>query len=82
MLDILANVTVCDAEYKIILVGDTTVGKTSLFKKITSGVFLDKNVQTIGRDRKTLEIEITAKQEEKQGVMEKITKIFDKLNKC
>lgn len=65
MLDILANVTDYDAEYKIILVGDTTVGKTSLFKKITSGVFLDKNVQTIGRDRKTLELEITVKQEEK-----------------
>ena len=39
MLDILANVTEYDAEYKIILVGDTTVGKTSLFKKITSGIY-------------------------------------------
>ena len=41
-------------EYKLILIGDTSVGKTCLFKKITSGIFLSKNVSTVGIDRKTL----------------------------
>ena len=41
-------------EYKLILIGDTSVGKTTLFKKITSGEFLPRNVSTIGVDRKAL----------------------------
>ena len=41
-----------DIEYKFILIGDTSVGKTCLFKKITSGIFLSKNVSTVGIDRK------------------------------
>ena len=61
-----------DAEYKIILVGDSTVGKTSLFKKITSGKFMDKNVLTVGRDRKSFDLEITVEEEGTQ-VQKKIT---------
>ena len=41
-------------EYKLILCGDSSVGKTCLFKKITSGIFLGKNVSTVGIDRKSL----------------------------
>ena len=41
-------------EYKLILIGDSSVGKTCLFKKITSGIFLGRNVSTGGIDRKTL----------------------------
>ena len=44
-------------EYKFILLGDTSVGKTCLFKKITSGLFLSKNVSTVGIDRKTISYE-------------------------
>ena len=33
-----------EVEYKLILLGDTSVGKTCLFKKITTGIFLDRNV--------------------------------------
>ena len=43
-------------EYKLILLGDTSVGKTCLFKKITTGSFLDKNVATIGIDRRTIDM--------------------------
>ena len=45
-----------EIEYKLILLGDTSVGKTCLFKKITTGVFLDKNVSTVGIDRRTIDI--------------------------
>ena len=34
-------------EYKLILIGDSSVGKTCLFKKITSGIFLGRNVSTV-----------------------------------
>ena len=46
-----------EIEYKLILLGDTSVGKTCLFKKITQGIFSDKNVSTVGIDRKTFKIE-------------------------
>ena len=55
-----------DAEYKLILVGDSTIGKTCFFKKITSGLFFEKNVSTIGFDIKTLEFEITTEVEGKE----------------
>ena len=45
-------------EYKVILIGNTAVGKTSLFKKLTTGEFSDKNISTIGVDKKTLSVKI------------------------
>jgi len=45
-------------EYKIILIGNTAVGKTSLFKKLTTGVFSERNISTIGMDKKTMSLEI------------------------
>ena len=41
-------------EYKIILIGNSAVGKTSIFKKISSGTFTDRNISTIGMDKRTL----------------------------
>ena len=45
-------------EYKVILIGNSAVGKTSLFKKLTTGQFSEKNISTIGMDKRTLEVEI------------------------
>ena len=45
-------------EYKVILIGNTAVGKTSLFKKLTTGEFSEKNISTIGVDKKTLSVQI------------------------
>ena len=44
------------AEYKIILAGDSTVGKTTLFKKITSGQFIEKSIYNFGRYSRTRKI--------------------------
>jgi Ras-related protein Rab-1A len=45
-----------DIEYKFILLGDTSVGKTCLFKKLTTGSFIEKNVSTVGIDRRTIKV--------------------------
>ena len=55
-----------DAEYKLILGGDSTIGKTSFFKRITNGIFYEKNVSTIGFDNKNLDFEIITKEDEKE----------------
>ena len=34
-----------DIEYKLVLIGDSSVGKEALFKKITSEVFKEKKYQ-------------------------------------
>ena len=44
--------------YKIILIGDSSVGKTCLFKKMTTGDFISKNISTIGMDRKSFSFKI------------------------
>ena len=44
--------------YKIIIIGDSAVGKTCIFKKIVSGVFTEKSISTIGMDRRTLSFKI------------------------
>lgn len=51
-----------DAEYKIILVGNSTVGKTTLFKKLSSGDFNKLNIATLGIDIKTLDYEINVEE--------------------
>ena len=59
------NLRNTDIEYRLILLGDTAVGKTCLFKKLTFGVFKDKNVSTIGIDRRTFKVKCDL--EEKDG---------------
>ena len=56
-------------EYKFILIGDSSVGKTSIFKKITTEIFTEKNISTIGMDKRTLffkDIEVNIKGETKK----------------
>jgi Ras-related protein Rab-1A len=52
--------------YKIILIGDTSVGKTCLFKKLATGTFSPKIISTIGMDRKSISFKIPIK--EKNGI--------------
>ena len=40
-----------EKEYKFMLLGDSKVGKTSIFKKLRSNYFSDKVISTIGCDR-------------------------------
>lgn len=37
-------------QFRIIMLGDSTVGKTSLLKRYTEGAFLDSINQTVGVD--------------------------------
>ena len=41
--------------YKIILIGDSLVGKTCFFRKLTRGTYSTKNISTIGMDQKSLD---------------------------
>ena len=41
-------------DYKFALLGDSSVGKTSIFKKISTGIFFDQNISTIGTDKRTI----------------------------
>ena len=59
-------------EYKVILLGNSGVGKTSLFKKIITGEFFDKNISTIGMDKRTLQVEVEVSEKGKA-----VTKPFD-----
>ena len=52
-------------EYKIALLGNSNVGKTSLFKKLTTGEFSEKNISTIGMDKKTLYFEVDVNENNK-----------------
>ena len=42
-------------EYKFALLGDSSVGKTSIFKKISTGKFFEQNIATIGTDKRTID---------------------------
>ena len=51
--------------YKIILIGNSGVGKTSLFRKLSTGEFIPKNISTIGIDKKTLDYSIDINNQKK-----------------
>ena len=52
--------------YKMTLIGDTGVGKTSLFKKLVKGIFEEKTISTIGIDKKSLNFTINTSGGEKE----------------
>ena len=52
-------------DYKVILLGNSGVGKTSLFKKIVTGEFYEKNISTIGMDKRTIQVEIEVQEKNK-----------------
>jgi len=60
-------------EYKVVLCGNSAVGKTSIFKKITTGEFYEKNISTIGMDKRTIPLEIEV--EEKGNLVKKQVEI-------
>ena len=52
-------------EYNVVLAGNTEVGKSNLFCKLTKGEFFEKKITTIGFDRRYLSIEIEVNQNDK-----------------
>ena len=60
-------------EYKIIFLGDTSAGKTCLFKKVTKNIFLEKNVATVGIDRNSIIIECELNDNKKDNIMLTLT---------
>ena len=44
----------CDFKYKIIIIGDSAVGKTSMMNRMIDGEFLDKISPTLGFDYRPL----------------------------
>ena len=57
-------------DYKFLVIGDRSVGKTSIFKKITTDIFSEKNISTIGMDKRTLyfnDIEVKINEETKKA---------------
>ena len=52
-------------EYKVILIGNTAVGKTSLFKKLTTKEYSEKNISTIGVDKRSMFVEIEVNENNK-----------------
>ena len=44
--------------YKIILVGNSGVGKETFFRKITQSEINEKNISTMGVDKRTIELEV------------------------
>ena len=55
-----------EINYKIILIGNSGVGKTSFFRKIATGEFYDKNISTIGIEKKSLELNIDIQKDGKK----------------
>ena len=56
-----------EIEYKVILIGDSGAGKTCFFRKLTTGIFYEKSISTIGIDRKYLNINFDVN---KSGIIE------------
>ncbi len=59
MDDYLNNLNEVDAEYKVVLAGNTDIGKTTFFKKLTKGTFNEEQVATIGIDQKSFNYDIS-----------------------
>ena len=57
-----------EIEYKIILMGNSGVGKTSFFRKLSTGEFSETNVMTLGVEKISFDINITNDKNEKKKI--------------
>ena len=64
-------------EYKFILIGNSAVGKTTLFKKVTTGEFSEKNISTIGVDKKSFQIDVDVTEKGKTSTKNFKISLFD-----
>ena len=63
--------------YKIMIIGDSSVGKTCLFKKLTTGKYSDKNISTIGIDRKTISLKIKINENDEEVEKNFLIQLWD-----
>lgn len=54
--------------YKVTLIGDSSVGKTCLFRKITMNTFSERNISTIGIDKRSLNLKVNLKNDQNEEV--------------
>ena len=56
-----------NTDYKLILIGNSGVGKTSIFRKLSTGEFSESNISTIGIEKKTFYVNIENNKKEKKS---------------
>ena len=64
-------------EYKFILIGNSGVGKTSILKFLSTGVFPQEIISTIGVDKKTLDVSVEVEENNKKTKKDFIISLFD-----
>ena len=64
-------------EYKFILIGNSGVGKTSILKFLSTGVFPTEIISTIGVDKKTLNVSVEVEENNKKIKKDFIISLFD-----
>ena len=62
--------------YKIILIGDSLVGKTCFFKKLTKGTYSKKNISTIGMDQTTFTRKVSVFEDPNNDSSPEVEKMF------
>ena len=66
-----------EIEYKVIMLGKEGSGKTSFFKKLTTGIFPKKTISTLGLDRKTINQKLEINNKGKIQERDFIIKLYD-----
>jgi small GTP-binding protein len=56
-----------NSDYKFVLIGNSGVGKTSIFRKLSTGEFNESNISTIGVEKKTFYINIENDKKEQKS---------------
>ncbi len=64
-------------EYKFILIGNSGVGKTSILKFLSTGIFPLETISTIGVDKKTLDVSVEVEENNKKTKKDFIISLFD-----
>ena len=63
--------------YKFILIGNSTVGKTCLFRKLSTGEFMEKGIASIGVEKVSLDVTINVDKNDKKEKKDFDISLFD-----
>ena len=69
-----------EINYKILLIGNSNVGKEIFFKKLSAGEYYEKSMSTVGIVKKTIDLDLGVIDKEGKSIKKNLLYLYSTIN--